>query len=533
MKKKVWGILGILLVFLAVRADDFYPRNRGIDVLHYHFQVSLTGKGKNIRVRAELKIRLENPTIKRISLDLKGDQMRVEAVEMNRQPLTFQRQTGKIWIDLPPDHQSLGVDLNVNISGVPFGGLIVRPNKYGTETYLADHWPDQASGWLPCNDHPSDKATCEFLVTAPARYQVVATGILRETRDLPGGFRLTHWREEAPVATKVMMIAVSRFAVQYQLTDTGIPVQTWVYTEDRQPGFQAFQVVPEVLNFFTRLIGPYSYAKIASVQGPTLYGGLENAGAVTYHERALENPPLVNLIAHEMAHQWFGDSVTEASWDHVWLSEGFATYFTTLFQEFARNPRELPRRMAAARDRVIRFYRRHPDRSVVDPGLTDIHQILSANTYQKGAWVLHMLRVKLGDETFFKGIRRYYRLYQNRNAWTRDFQKAMEAVSEEDLGDFFRQWIFSPGIPELSGDWRFDSRRERLRIRLDQRQSAGTVFDFPLEIALYFPDRPVPDIRELYIRERRNRLVLPCPRSPVRVELDPNVRVLMIADFKN
>lgn len=531
INSKLITLLLLLGIPLVAPADDFYPRNHGIDILHYRFQIRLSENSDRIQVQSDLRIRLLDPGQHRFSLDFKDTGMTVETVTLGEKELPYNRRDNKLWIEIPGYPETGVLNISVGVSGIPGEGLIIRPNKNGDRTFLADHWPNKASGWLPCNDHPSDKATCEFLVTAPADLQVVATGIRRETRDLPGRYRLIHYEETAPVATKIIMMAASRYAVDYTRTPCGIPVEAWVYTGDRETGFTSFTPVTDVLEFYSGLIGPYSFSKIASVQGPTDYGGLENAGAVTYNEDLIGHPRILDLIAHEMAHQWFGDAVTEVSWDHVWLSEGFATYFTTIFWEMTAGAAHLPERMKKARDRVIRLYQKYPARSVVDPDLTDIKQILSANTYQKGAWVLHMLRFRLGDDRFFKGIRQYYRAYRDQNVSTADFQSVMERVSGGKLDGFFQQWVYGSGLPELSGDWKFQRGKKRVKIRIVQDQASGRVFRFPLEAALFYSGIEKPEIIQLAIRKRSTVFCRPVPDAPVRIVLDPRVRLLMISKF--
>ena len=180
-----------------------------------------------------------------------------------------------------------------------------------------------------------------------------------------------------------------------------------------------------------------------------LFRSLENAGNIFYFENAVTgNGTIENQIAHETAHQWFGNAVTESDWHHVWLSEGFATYFTHLYNEGTYGATARQKAMAVDREKILQ----HPlltERPVVDTTLMDINQVLSIITYQKASFVLHMLRREIGDDAFWSGIRNYYAAYQNKNALTADFRKYMEVSSGKDLGWFFNQWIFSPGAPEL------------------------------------------------------------------------------------
>ena len=216
------------------------------------------------------------------------------------------------------------------------------------------------------------------------------------------------------------------------------------------------------MEFYSKLIGPYSYEKLANVQSKTIFGGLENAGCIFYAENSVTGKGRAeSLIAHEVAHQWFGNSVTEKEWHHIWLSEGFATYLTNVYTETKYGEDKFRENMGSDRNRVLRSDLWKPE-PVIDTTITDLMRLLNTSTYQKGAWVLHMLRNEIGDEIFWKGMRLYYERFRNGNALTSDFMKVMEEVSGKDLRNFFYQWLYIPGEPDL-------------RIRISAGEKAGTM----------------------------------------------------------
>jgi aminopeptidase N len=246
-----------------------------------------------------------------------------------------------------------------------------------------------------------------------------------------------------------MAIGIAPFATRLEGNVNDIPVWSWVFFENRKEGFYDYSVAVKPLAFYSRLIGPYPYEKLANVQSKTIFGGLENAGCIFYSENSITGEGNAeNLMAHEIAHQWFGNSVTENDWQHIWLSEGFATYLTAVYQEKTYGKEKLDETMKSARDRVTGFFLESP-KPVVDTTITDLMTLLNANSYQKGAWVLHMLRRELGDNLFWKGMRLYYENYRNKNALTTDFKMVMEKVSKKSLGKFFNQWLFVAGQPDL------------------------------------------------------------------------------------
>ena len=389
---------------------------------------------------------------------------------------------------------------------MPADGLVIGRNRHGDRTFFGDNWPDRAHHWLPCVDHPSDKATVEFIVTAPAHYQVVANGRQVEETNLGEERKRTHWSEAVPIPTKVMVIGVAPFAVQYLGEVEDIPLSSWVFPQDRDAGFYDYAQAGQVLQWFIDHIGPYPYEKLANVQSKTRYGGMENAGNIFYAENTVSgNRDQEALIAHEIAHQWFGNSASEANWHHVWLSEGFATYCTDLYFEGRYGRERLRERMQSERKTALRYgpTRRVP---VVDTTIKNYNRLLSPNVYQKGAWVLHMLRREIGDQAFWRGLRAYYDLYRLDNALTADFQRVMEAYSGRDLKTFFQQWIFTPGHPQLELDWKFDAAKDAVTFQVRQLQK-GPAFQFPLDVEVHGPE--LKQSFRLEVRQRVQQFTFP------------------------
>jgi aminopeptidase N len=180
---------------------------------------------------------------------------------------------------------------------------------------------------------------CEFIVTAPNHYQVISNGLKVEETNLSNGKRLTHWKQSVPIASWLFVLGAADFAVQYVDTFDGKSIETWVYRQDRDDGFYDFaEPTKKVLEFYSNYIGPFSYEKLANIQSNSVGGGMEAASAIFYGDKSVTGNRSIrwrNVVIHEIAHQWFGNAVNEYDWDDVWLSEGFATYFTLLFIEHA------------------------------------------------------------------------------------------------------------------------------------------------------------------------------------------------------
>ncbi|HZI53508.1 MAG TPA: M1 family metallopeptidase, partial [Chitinophagaceae bacterium] len=336
--------------------------------------------------------------------------------------------------------------------------------------------------WIPCNDDPADKAPVEFIIIAPEYYQVVSNGILVEETNLPGNKKLTHWKEDVPIATKVMVIGAADFAVNLvAVVDNCIPVYSWVYPENKSKGFYDFALTADMLSYFIKNVGPYGYKKLANVQSKTTFGGLENANTIFYNENYVTGTrEHEQTYAHEVAHQWFGNMATEKSFAHLWLSEGFATYMAILYFEHKYGADTARSMLTEDRNEVIEFVKTS-DQPVIDES-TDYMELLNANSYQKGGWILHMLRRQLGDSTFWKCIQKYYSTYAGKNADSRDLQLIFEMVSGKNLSVFFKQWLYTPGIPKLDVSWSYLIREKKVSVTVKQLQK--NVFVVPLELSL-------------------------------------------------
>ena len=523
-------------------SPDDYPKNPNIDILHYAFSISVGDGNDIIHGRATITARFRSDGIDRLRLDLanasldrEGKGMTVTSVMSGDDTLAYSHQDDVLWITLPSPSRIGGKHaVTVTYAGVPETGLVIGPNKHGDRTFFSDNWPNRARHWLPTVDHPYDKATSEFIVTAPNHYQVISNGLAVEETDLTDGLRLTHWKQSVPIATWLYALGVARFAVEQVDTYRGKPIQTWVYAQDRDAGFYDFAIPTKAaMEFYGDMVGPFSYEKLANVQSNSVGGGMEAATAIFYGDNSVTGTRETrwrNVIIHEVAHQWFGNAVTEYDWDDVWLSEGFATYFTLLFIEHAYGRDEFVRGLERSRERVYRYYREHPDYRIVHDDLGDMGQVTSSQTYQKGGWTLHMLRGLIGDDAFWAGIQAYYRAYRDANATTDDFRRAMEEASGQDLEWFFQQWLYQGGAMVLQGGWRYDADDGILHIELAQVQDDGYRFRMPVEIGIEIDGEGM-RIERVEIDELENRYSFPLEGVPTEVVLDPGVWLLAESEF--
>jgi aminopeptidase N len=523
---------GLLLCAVCLLADD-YPRQTGIDAQHYIMRVALSDDTDEIQGETAVALRFLRDGVREFTLDLTsvkdGKGMAVSSVTYDGAPLRYTHQADRLTVSLSSAPKAGDLrQYTVKYRGVPGNGLKIVKNKYGERVFFSVNWPTMARQWLPMIDHPYDKATSEFLVTAPTKYQVVANGLLIEEVDLGDGRRMTHWKQSVPIASWLNNIGVAQFAHRNFGTAAGVPLETWVFHQDRDNGIVTFETPTlQAIEFYTSHIGPYPYEKLADVQAAGMGGGMEHASEIFYGEHSVGNRPAFSLVAHEVSHQWFGDSVTEKDWNDAWLSEGFATYFALLCSEHYEGREAFVAGLKRSRATIFSAEKRSPGMAVVHDNLPEIQNGRAPNglVYQKGAWTLHMLRGQVGTEKFWQGMREYYRRYRDSNASTADLRKVFEEVSSGDLGWFFQQWLYRAGSPTIQGGWKYDAAAKRVSVDLAQTQ-AGEPFRLPLEVEIG------EKIEKVELVQKQQRFEFAAEIEPASVTLDPNTWLLAEVAFE-
>lgn len=527
--QKFFVLLTALLIINVVRAQQ--QPDTTIDVQHYRFALAINDSNNVIKGEAVVTIKFLQD-VSALKLDLVqqkpgGKGMLVSAVAQDGNNVSFVQDTQHVVIQSVAKAGQVA-SYTIKYEGIPADGLIISTNRYGHRTFFGDNWPNRAHNWLPCKDHLSDKASVEFIVTAPGHYQVVSNGVQTEETNLPNHTRLTHWVSEAELPTKVMVIGAADFAVNYIGNVNDIPVYSWVYPEDRDSGFATYAMAKDILPWFIYHVGPYAYKKLANVQSKTIFGGMENASAIFYYEQSVSSPAAEGLMAHEIAHQWFGNTATEKNWQHLWLSEGFATYMTHLYIESKYGKDSMNRSLAEDRKTIIAFSKKR-NTPIVDTTFgNDMMQLLNAFSYQKGGWVLHMLRHRLGDALFWQGVRAYYAAYAGKNASTGDLQKIFENTSKQSLDTFFKQWVYTPGLPKLGVVWKYKKGEKAIEVNINQTQT--NLFEFPLEIAINTPGGAV--YKTVNVTGRHTAITIPVNEKPSSLSLDPGTNLLFDGEIR-
>lgn len=508
-----------------------------------HYEVSLTFDerlSELVSVHTDVTVKVLKDDVGSIDLDF-GD-MPIDSVRLSGKPAEYSQKGGKLFVTLvraaKKDEQLI---VSVDYHGRPKDGLIFTADKDGRPSATGDNWPDRVHHWIPTLDHPSAKATIRFTVTAPVRELVVANGRLESMRSSANKTRVWVWNEGIPISPYCMIVAVGEFA-RFEAKDQGTaPLSYYVPKSDGRFAMQGFAPAAPSLKFFSETVGTYPFEKLAMIVGATRYGGMENSSAIIFgsglfkdfqksqpRSRRYGIPSGVrNVVSHEIAHQWFGDSVTEATWADLWLSEGFATYFEGLFIEQFEGKDDFRAYMKEIGDKYF-TYEKQTKTPIHDKETEDLNALLNPNNYEKGAWILHMLRGLTGDKAFFHGIRDYYTDHRNSTATTEDLRAALEKTSGMDLKWFFTRWVYGSGHPNYQATWRWSpiggaNTKGFVELTLRQVQD-GEAFVNPLTVEIMSVD----GAQRVTItpKDKDSSARFPVSRQPTTIAIDPDQTLL-------
>jgi aminopeptidase N len=568
------------LVSLRAYADT-YPRQPGIRILRYTFDVRINDSSDELVVKDTVDLQFLASGVSGIDLDLcklitqppaadrlnpclqpaprargappntptapapssVGRGMTVTGVTAaDGRALSFTHADDRLHVNFAASsHAGDKVSFTISYHGVPATGIFIGNNRYNDRVFFTDNWPNKARNWLATIDHISVKAPKTISVTAPSKYHVVSNGRMTEDTDLGDGLRRTVWTESQPIPSWQYSLGVAQMAVEHFGQSHGVVFSAWVFPQNRDAGFKAVdQNTKSIFDFYWEHIGPYPYEKLAHVEAAGGGGATEPASTIFYFGG-------FGASSHEMAHHWFGDSVTESDWDDVWLSEGFATYFALLYTEFENGRDAFIAGVKRTRDTAMNYELANPEDTVVHNNLANISNVFSNSPqiYQGGAMVLHMLRGVVGTDKFWAGIRLYSKRFYNSNATTDDLRRAFEDACYEsgscsqdsrDLSWFFHEWLNRGSIMKLQGGWQYDAAAKHLRITLDQAQTQG-LYRMPIEIGITLPPdaatgrgagSPAVQIARIVVDQQHNVLNVPLEVAPTDVQLDPNLWVPMM-----
>jgi aminopeptidase N len=528
--------------FAPPGTPTWYPRTRRWDLRHTRLQVRFDWKERKVFGVETLDLAALGDGTRSVELDA-ADMVIREVRAGGGSPLTHRLEGERLSIDLPqPASKGQELALTIRYEATPKEGIyFVGPStEYPERQQIwSQGEPIENRHWFPTWDAPDDKATSEMMATVPADMTAVSNGqLVGVTTDSTAGTRTFHWREEQPHSTYLISLVVG-YLEEHREPGQGVPILYYVPRGEGDKVRPTFEKTADMVRFFGERLGyPYPWEKYAqTIALDFKWGGMENVSATTMTEWILQDErsrldgDSEEIIAHELAHQWFGDLLTCRDWSEIWLNEGFATFFAAVYREHVRGEDEYllaVRRMGRGYVSGTRRYRR--------PIVTRVYEkpisVFDFHAYPKGGAVLHMLRRRLGEDAFWRGMHEYVWKYRFQNVHTYDFMRCMEEASGQSLAEFFQQWVYSPGHPEFQVSWSWDdaARMAKLQVRQAQKTEDGTPV-FHVSLKLLFEGPWGREEQDVEVQEAVTELQFKLPGRPEMVLFDSRHAVLKSLEF--
>jgi len=525
------SLLAVLLLLLPAAAQDLrFARGRPLDLLHLRLDARVDLERKTLEGRATLEMQALLDT----------GHIRLDAVALD----VKRASAGETEVDAVNDGKSLLLTLPEPLKRGEKATVVVDYRCVDPEAGLYFFGPTEAEPdtpyqvwsqgettdnrhWIPLFDHPNERLTTELVITVKDGLQVLSNG-KRMGVTKKDGWATWHWKQERDHVPYLITLVVGTFAVK-EHTWRGKTVSYWVPPDRADDIERSFGNTTRMLDLFSERIGVlYPWEKYAQIVVEQFkHGGMENTSATTLTERTLHDARAHadyssdGLVAHELAHQWFGDLLTCRDWAHTWLNEGFATYFEAIWAEHDKGADEFAYTMLGKMRGALSGGKKLP---IVHRAYKSNWEQFDARAYPKGAWVLHMIRRRLGDEMWWRCVNRYTEKHAYRCVETVDLRKAIEETTGLSFERFFHDWTARPGHPVVTvhHEWRPGEGQMEVRVRQTQK---GGAFHFPLRLVYSKGPRSWRITHD--VKERDVRFYVPLPVRPALVSIDPHNAVLM------
>ncbi len=509
-------------------------RSHTTDLQHIEMHIAFDEPAKKMMgtVITTLSILPQKDPVKEIVFDavnLNIEKVWLEDGKGKKTPLQFSTaDSAKLHITLDRIHP-FDVPFTVGIQywAQPKKGMwFIQPDTFYTdrqEQIWTQGEGEENRNWLPTYDYPNDKTTTDMFVTVRADQQALSNGKLVSKDKNKDGTVTWHWNESHPYSTYLIMLGVGHYEV---VTDKwrGKDVQYWVYPGWSKDAERIFGLTPKMIEFYSSRTGyPYAWEKYAQIAiADFMYGGMENVTATTlndyvlYDQRSGIDFNSEGLIAHELAHQWFGDLVTCRSWLHTWLNESFATYFEGMFREFNDGEDEFQEEMQGAQNAGIQAETSLGKKPIVAPNN------YTANHYPRGAATLNMMRHVLGDSGWWHSIHHYLDVHQFQPVVTEDFKMAIEEATGQNLSWFFDEWLYKSGHPMFDVTYNYNDAVKLLHLTVTQTQKRDTLtgtFKMPVDVELTMPDGSA-IVQTLHVEDSSQQFDIASPQKPNMVIFD-------------
>lgn len=507
--------------YFQKRDDGYITKNqKKIDIYKYDLSFDLYPEEKMFKARAILTGKVQDPTLQLIDLNF-YDNFDIKKIYLNNYQTEYENEGKRLSI---PFDSSSGTNFKIEVQyeGTPKkAGLdgFVFGKRNGISLIYTLSEPTYASTWFPCNDIPFDKALLELKITNDSSMVSVSNGVLVDV-NTNGSRRTYHWKTIYPISTYLIAVYSSRYEqfsdeyISLNGMDT-MKVEYYVLPDKLENAKIDFSKQVQVIEYFSQTFGEYPFLKekygiaeflwqLGAMENQTITGVSSNIiGGKFFFE---------DILIHELAHQWWGNAVGPKFWNDIWLNEGFSTYSEALYYEAQSGKKALQSTMMSK-------YSSKFSGTLADPG----EFLFTRTVYDKGAWVLHMLRWQVGDSSFFKILRTYYDSYKYSNASTEDFKNICEKIYGSNLDKFFEQWIDNEGMIKLEYKMKVEEAggNYKILIPLEQVQEEYEEYHFPLEVKVSFNDSTETKFR-FDIISKDTLLEIPTDKYPGNVELDPD-----------
>lgn len=530
-------------------------RSREFDAIHYRISLNVDLDKKSLTGENQITMTPLNDGLKKCVLD--AEYLVVSGVvNSDGKVLRFEQKDNQVFIsfDQTCDHaDTLRFTVKYSLDQQNLGLRFIDESPTNPRLVSSDCFPNKARQWIPCYDYPNDKVTTEMIVTVDAKCKVLSNGRLVSvtgtsaplsdrqpaTGNLQQATRTWHWNQELPHSTYLINLSIGDYEV---IADSlgSLPVNYWVYHWHADDAKRSFSKTPRMISFFSKLYGyDYPWAKYDQVITPYMGGGAEattatllGEGAVT-DSKAEQDFSYERVIAHEIAHQWWGDLVTLRSWEHTWLNESFGTYSDYLYTRNEYGEDAGAYDLLGKKNQYLNEARYRYVRPIVFNRYDDPGDNFDSHTYPKGANVLHLLRYILGDDAFFRTLSAF--LHQNafKPVDTHDFMKTVKEVSGKNMDWFFEQYIFSPGhlVVEVNKSW--DESRKTLKINMIQKQDSlpgVPIYTMPVNLGFSFADRKM--VKEVWLKNKSETFEFVFESEPLLVRFDEGNFLLKEVTFQ-
>ncbi len=532
--------------FLLPDAQAHWVPSRDMILTHVYLDLEVEVEAKKLKGVANISFSSIKKNLESIFFDARELTIDHVAAEDGRSLQFKQSDSGvRIYLAEPVDRNDTGtVRVNYEVEDPRLGLYFTGPD----EQYPDKLWQVWSQGqdednkyWFPCVDHPREKVTSEVRVKVKKPYVVVSNGVLKEKQEIDEGQFVYHWSMDSPHSIYLISLAIGTYSeLTSQFED--VPLSFFVPEGREEEGWRSFEKTADIVRFFSAKTGiRYPYRQYSQVIAQDfIFGGMENTTATTltemtlHDERAHLDFTSDNLVAHELAHQWFGDLVTSKSWSHSWLHEGFATYFDLLFTEDDKGKEEFYYRLLENRETYFEEHDSKYRRAIVTNVYSQPIDLFDMHLYPGSAARLHMLHRLLGEAEWWEVINLFLRKHRDSVVETVDFVRCIEEVTGDNYDWFFDQWFYKPGFPVLECAYEYKENEKNLLFHLKQNQDSEKevpAFRFPLVIRLVRAEGETRDI-QIQVEEREHHFYIPADQEPEMVLVDPDDTILKRMSLK-